>query len=74
MAELSPAEDAAVAYTSLSQAGTAVHAIRSRKRRAMPASRCSRDHETSVLLALSFTPLRGPFGPSAGALAYYALC
>jgi hypothetical protein len=31
-------------------------------------------HETSERVALSFTPLRGPFGPSAGAPAYYALC
>src|SRR3954467_11074759 len=35
-------------------------------------SRCG--HETSERVALSFTPLRGPFGPSAGAPAYYALC
>ena len=35
-------------------------------------SRCG--HETSERVALSFTPLRGPFGPSADAPAYYALC
>jgi len=28
----------------------------------------------SELLALSFNPLRGPFGPSATEAAYYALC
>jgi hypothetical protein len=31
-------------------------------------------HETSELLALSFNPLRGPFGPSAAEMIYYALC
>src|SRR4051794_34331692 len=35
-------------------------------------SRCG--HEMSKLLALSFNPLRGPFGPSATEAAYYALC
>src|SRR5271166_221418 len=35
-------------------------------------SRCG--HEISELLALSFNPLRGPFGPSAAEAAYYALC
>src|SRR5208283_1614872 len=33
-------------------------------------SRCA--HETSKLLALSFNPLRGPFGPSTAGAAYYA--
>ena len=74
MAGLSPAEDAAAACTGLSLAGAAVHAARSRKRRAVPAPRCSGGRETSVPLALSFTPSRGPFGPSAAASAYYALC
>ena len=36
--------------------------------------RSRRGHETSDLLALSFNPFRGPFGPSVGAPAYYALC
>jgi hypothetical protein len=73
---LSPAEGAATAYTSLSlsQVGSTVHAVRSRKRRSVPASRCSRNRETSVLLVLSFNPLRGPFGPSADGPAYYAVC
>jgi hypothetical protein len=31
-------------------------------------------HESRVLLAAPFIPLRGPFGPSAGPPAYYALC
>jgi hypothetical protein len=74
IAGLSPAEGAATAYTSLSRTGSTVHAARSRKRRALPASRCSRNRETSVLLVLSFNPLRGPFGPSADGLAYYAVC
>ena len=58
----------------LSQVGSTVHAVRSRKRRSVPASRCSRNRETSVLLVLSFNPLRGPFGPSADGPAYYAVC
>src|SRR4029450_7333938 len=33
-------------------------------------SRCS--HETSERVALSFTPLRGPYGPSPRTPAYYA--
>ena len=74
IAGLSPAEDAATAYTSLSLAKAAVHVAQRRKRRPLPASRCSRSRETSVLLVLSFTPLRGPFGPSASTLAYYAVC
>ena len=74
IAGLSPAEDAAAAYTSLSLARTTVHADQLRKRRPLSASRCSRSRETSVLLVLSFTPLRGPFGPSAATLAYYAVC
>ena len=74
IAGLSPAGDAATAYTSLSLARTTVHAALLRKRRPLSASRCSRSRETSVLLVLSFTPLRGPFGPSADTLAYYAVC
>jgi hypothetical protein len=35
-------------------------------------SRCG--HEMSELLALSFNPLRGPFGPSVAEATYYALC
>ena len=35
-------------------------------------SRCG--HETSELLALSFNPSSGPFGPSVAKAAYYALC
>src|SRR4051812_21363684 len=35
-------------------------------------SRCN--HETSKLLALSFNPFRGPFGPSVAETTYYALC
>jgi hypothetical protein len=35
-------------------------------------SRCA--HETSGLLALSFNPLRGPFGPSSDCSDHYALC
>src|SRR5208337_4235380 len=31
-------------------------------------------HETSGLLALSFNPLRGPFGPSSDCSDHYALC
>ena len=74
VAGLSRSDDAATAYTSLSQSGSAVHATWSGKRRIMSASRCSRRCETSVLLVLSFIPLRGPFGPSAAEAAYYALC
>ena len=69
IAGLSPAEGAATAYTSLSFARTTVHAALLGKRRPLSASRCSRSRETSVLLVLSFTPLRGPFGPSADTLA-----
>ena len=32
------------------------------------------DHESSELLALSFNPLRGPFGPSVAETTYCALC
>jgi hypothetical protein len=74
IAGLSRSEDAAIAYTSLSRAESAVYVARLRKRHAKLASRCSRNRETSVLLVLSFTPSRGPFGPSADGLAYYALC
>src|SRR5208282_5226628 len=74
VAGLSRSDDAATAYTSLSQSGPAVHATRPSKRRPMSAFRCYRRCETSVLLVLSFSPLRGPFGPSAAEAAYYALC
>ena len=73
-ADLSLSVDAVTSCTSLSRAVSGIHPARQRKRRAVPASRCSGGHETSVLLVLSVTPLRGPFGPSADGLAYYALC
>ena len=74
IAGLSPSPDAAIVCTSLPRAGSGFHPIRARKRRALPASRCSKDRETCVLFVLSFTPLRGPFRPSAARLAYYAVC
>ena len=74
IAGLSLAEDAAAPCTSLSQVRPGVHPVGLRKRRTVAASRCSEGHETSVLLVLSFNPLRGPFGPSATEVAYYALC
>jgi hypothetical protein len=74
VAGLSHSDDAATAYTSLSQPGSAVHATRPSKRRHVSAFQCYRRCETSPLLVLSFNPLRGPFGPSAAEAAYYALC
>src|ERR1700759_776747 len=74
VAGLSHSDDAATAYTSLSQPGSAVHATRPSKRRHISAFQCYRRCETSTLLVLSFNPLRGPFGPSAAEAAYYALC
>jgi hypothetical protein len=74
IAGLSLSVDAAPTYPSLPRFGSGLYPVHLRKRRALPASRCSSDRETCVLLVLSFTPFRGPFGPSADSSAYYALC